>query len=538
MRNVAPFVDGEPRQLTAAADGVGIAVGICIGIAAIVTLRPSLLVVATAAGYGTAVLARSGIVAVGNARRSRALGTAPTVVSRAVLRMRITPAIEEAADFAAKTDGRLGDRLTEHVGCARGTPHSGLGAFANTWRERFPALYRSLSLVEAAGNAPEGERDRTLDRAMETVLDGTKDHATEAAEALRGPATGIYAFGVLLPLALVSVLPAAGAAGVEATLPTIIVVYDLVLPIGLVCASGWLLANRPVAFPPASVHKEATERRLFVGGVGIGVSAVSWVVAGAAFPSWTAPLAAVGFGVGTALLVYYRPVITVRKRTDLLERSLPDALYLIGRRVSDGISVERAVADAAEELNGIAGDVFEAAARRQRQLRVDVEAAFVGEHGALEDVPSQRAESAARLLGVAAGTGPPAGRALIETADHLDELSRVETEARRNLGSVTSTLSNTAAFFGPLVGGATVALADSVGTTDALDGSMPETAGIGLAVGVYVLLMAVILTALSTGLQRGLDRPTVGYRVGAALCTATITYLVSVSATAAVAGGL
>jgi hypothetical protein len=41
----------------------------------------------------------------------------------------------------------------------------------------------------------------------------------------------------------------------------------------------------------------------------------------------------------------------------------------------------------------------------------------------------------------------------------VDALGRVEAEARRDLGRVTATLGNTAAFFGPLVGGATVALA-------------------------------------------------------------------------------
>lgn len=538
VRAVEPFLNGDPKRLTAAIDGVGIIVGTCLGTVAIATARPSLLIVAFGVSYGVTVLGRGILITVANARRSRTLGTAPTVVSRAVLRMRITPAVEEAAAFAAQTEGRLGDRLTNHVGRARGTPRSGFGTFADAWRERFPALYRSLTLIEAAGDAPEGERDRTLDRAMDAMLGGTKDRATEAAKALRGPATAIYAFGVLLPLALVSVLPAAGAAGVEATLPAIVVVYDLILPVSLVCASGWLLATRPVAFPPASTDEETTGRLLFVGCSGLAIGAFSWIVTGRVFVPWAASLAAVGLGTGVTLLLYYRPVVTVRKRTDRLERSLPDALYLIGRRVSDGIAVERAVADASDELSGIAGETFEAAARRQRQLRVGVEEAFVGEHGALEDVPSKRAESAARLLGVAAGTGPPAGRALIETADHLDELARVETEARRNLGSVTSTLSNTAALFGPLVGGATVALADSVGTTKALDGSMPETAGIGLAVGVYVLLMATILTALSTGLQRGLDRPTVGYRAGAALCVATVTYLVSVFATGTIAGGL
>jgi hypothetical protein len=537
MRDVEPFVDGDVRTLVAATDGLGIVVGCCLSIAAVLVGTPSLLLVALATGYGTAVLTRGGIAAIGNARRSRTLGTAPTVVSRAVLRMRIRPTAEGAAAFAAETDGRLGDRLAEHVARSRGTPRSGLNAFADAWRERFAALHRAITLVEAAADAPPEERDRTLDRSMDAILEGTSDRATEAADSLRGPSTAVYAFGVLLPLALVSVLPAAGAAGLEATLPIIVALYDIVLPVGLVCVGGWLLAKRPVAFPPAGTSAE-TARSLLSAGVAVVVAVAGWIVAGIAFASWTRPLAAIGVGVGAALLVRYRPVVTVRNRTEDLEDTLPDALYLVGRRVSDGIAVERAVAAAAEELGSITGDTFAAAARRQRQLRVGVEAAFVGDHGALESVPSQRAESAARLLGMAAGAGPPAGRALVETADHLDELQRVEREARRSLGRVTSTLSNTAAFFGPLVGGATVALADSVGTTEALDGGAPETAGLGLAIGVYVLLLAVILTGISTGLQRGLDRATVGYRVGATLCTATVTYLVAVSVTAAVSGGL
>lgn len=538
VREIAPFLEGDPRTLAAAADGVGIVVGLCLGMVAIGLRQPSLLVVAAGVGSGVAVLARGGVLAVASARRSRTLGTAPTIVSRAVLRMRIAPAAEEAAAFAAGTKGRLGDRLADHVGRARGTPSSGLGAFAEAWRGRFPALYRSLTLVEAAADAPESERDRALDRAMETILDGTRDRATEAADSLRGPSTAMYAFGVLLPLALVSVLPAAGAAGVEATLPAIVGIYDLILPVGLLCGSGWLLANRPVAFPPVPIDSEVASRPAVYIGTGVGSGLAAAAVARTLLPKWTVPLTAVGLGVGTALVVRYRPVVAVRKRTDKLESALPDALYLVGRRVSDGIAVEQAVADAAGELEGIAGEAFRSAARRQRQLRVGVEAAFVGEHGALEDLPSQRAESTARLLGMAAGTGAPAGRALVETADHLDELRRVERDAKQNLGRVTSTLSNTAAFFGPLVGGATVALADSVGTTEALDGSAPETAGLGIAVGVYVLLMAAVLTGLSTGLRRGLDRATVSYRVGIALCTATVTFLLAVFATSAVSGGL
>jgi Flp pilus assembly protein TadB len=541
LAEVAPFLDRDPRELAAAADAGGLAVGCLLLGAALFVGRPALVLVAVGAGYGAVAVVRGAAVAAANARRSRTLGSAPELVSRAVLQTRVAPTAEGAAAFAAETEGRLGDRLDEQVRRARGTPRSGLGRFAAAWRDSFPALHRALTLVDAAAGAPAEERDRALDRAMTAILDGTRDRAADAADAVRGPATAVYAFGVLLPLALVGILPAAGAAGVEATLPAVVGIYDLLLPATLLAASGWLLANRPVAFPPAAVdrdHPAVPDRRWPALAGGATVAVTAWLVAGLALTAWAPPIAALGCGAGVALVALYRPVVVVRERADELDEALPDALYLVGRRVADGVAVERAVADAADELDGVAGEVFGAAARRQSQLRIGVEAAFDGEYGALETVPSQRARGAARLLGAATREGPPAGRALVETADHLDDLRRVEREARRDLAQVTSTLGNTAAFFGPLIGGATVALADSVGTTGTLEGSAPETAALGPAIGVYVLLLAVVLTALSTGLSRGLDRATVGYRTGAALLAATLTYLVAFRATDIVAGGL
>jgi hypothetical protein len=538
LSEVEPFLDEEPSVLAAAADVVGALATVPIALVALVLGRAELLLVACGVGLGGIVAVRGAVLAVANLRESRALGAAPTLVGRAVLRLRIAPTAEGAAAFAAETDGLLGDRLSEQVRRARGTPRSGLGGFADGWRDTFPALYRAVTLLEAAANAPDDERDRALDRAMETVLDGAEARAAEAADSLQGPTTAIYAFGVLLPLALVAVLPAAGAAGVEAALPAVVVVYDVVLPVGLCCAAGWLLAARPVAFPPVPVgrgHPDVPDRQWPPIAAGLAVAIGCWLVVSTILPAWTRPLAASGFGIGAALICWFRPIVSIRRRASRFDAGLSDALYLVGRRVADGVAVERAVADAADDLDGVVGATFTAAERRGRQLRVSVRTAF---EGALDGVPSKRGESAARLLGLAAREGPPAGRALVETADHLDALARVEAEARRDLGRVTATLGNTAAFFGPLVGGATVALADSIDASTVIDGSAPDAAALGPAIGAYVLLTAVVLTALATGLSRGLDRATVGYRIGIALPLATATYLAGFAAASVAAGGL
>ncbi|SEN24981.1 hypothetical protein SAMN05216388_1002155 [Halorientalis persicus] len=487
--------------------------------------------------------------ALATARRTRALGEAPALVSRAVLRMRVTPATETAAAFAAETgQGPLADSLGEHVRRAAGSAGSGFPSFTAEWDEWFPALRRALLLVESAGTAADGERERALDRGMAAVLDGTRDRMAEFAAGLQGPATGLYAFGVLLPLALVAMLPAVRTTGRSVPLTAVVVLYDLALPAALVAASAWLLIRRPVTFPPPSVgreHPDVPSRRWPAPAGGLVAGGAGWLLASRLVAPWTGPLAATGSACGVALVVYYRPITDIRERVRAVEDGLADALYQIGRRVEEGEAVESAVATAAEEVADPTGAVLREAAQRQRRLKVGVREAFLGEHGALADIPSPRARSTATLLALAASEGRPAGGAIVAMADNVEELAAVERDARHEIGTVTGTLANTAALFGPLVAGATVALAagmdvggtvavgavratETAGTAGVASGS--STAGLGLAVGAYALVLAAILTTLSTGLAHGLDRALVGYRVGWALLVATATYLAAIHA--------
>jgi Flp pilus assembly protein TadB len=530
----------DARRIAAVANAATlVALGGALVAAALGSLPAVAAAVVVAAFPAAAVRYGPGLAA--TARRSGALGAAPALVSRAILRMRIEPTVEGAAAFAARTgDGPLAESLARHVRQARGTPTSGLGAFADEWGGEFPAIRRAALLVEAAGTAPPDERERALDRAMRAVLDGTRDRMASFAADLDGPATALYAFGVLLPLALVALLPAARVAGIAVAPAAVIVTYDVLLPLGVLAAGAWLLVRRPMAFPPRSVpsdHPDLPGWRRLAPVAGLAVAVAAWITAGVILPGWMQPLAAAGFGVGTALVVRFRPVAAVREDVRAVEAGLPDALYLVGRQVAEGVAVEAAVERAAGELDGETGVAFDAAARRGRQLHVGVREAFLGEHGALADVPSPRAESAVDLLALAAGEGRPAGTVVVSLADHLEELRGVERAARRELRRVTGTLEHTAAVFGPMVGGATVALAEAMGGRLLRPGASTATAGgldtatLGLAVGAYVLVLSGLLAAIAAGMRRGLDPALVGYRAGLAVCSATATFLAAFAAT-------
>ncbi|MFC7019965.1 MULTISPECIES: type II secretion system protein [Haloarcula] len=480
-----------------------------------------------------ALVVRYGVPVVARAKRLRMLSAAPSLVTMLTLGAALWGSSERATEFATRaTDRPLADSLAAHARRAAGTPRSGLDAFASQWDESMPALPDAVQRIDRATARPPDERTTTLGSARQCVLEGVRQETSAFAAGLRAPATGLYAFGVLLPLALVSMLPAASAAGVPVGTPLLVAAYGVVLPAALCLASGWLLCQRPVAFPTAAVpqsHPAVPDGRRRAAGAGIGASGAAGAFVHAIGLAWAVPIVVLGAGLGAALVVHHRPARRVRERVTAIERGLPDALTAVADRIDRGQSVEAALADVAETQSGPLTDILQQATERQAVLGVDVETAFLAHRGALATVPSPRTRQTATLLGAAATIGPPAADSLSALGEHLSALRSVERDLRRDLAQVTGTLSNTAALFGPLVAGATVALAGTMGTAGPLGG--PPVESVGLVVGWYVLVLAGVLTALSTGLRYGVDRARVGYRVGTALLSATATYVAAVLAT-------
>ncbi|QZY00955.1 type II secretion system protein [Halobaculum rubrum] len=510
--------------------------------------------------------------------RTRAVGDAAAVASALALSLRLSPVPERAARFAANAGtGPLHRSLAEHADHAvvTGAADGGLSAFAAEWREWFPALDRSVALLLAAVDADAGtDRTRLLDRAVAAVEDDLRDRTASFAGDLRAPVTGLYAFGVLLPLALVGTLPAAIAAGVPVPPRAFVVTYDVVLPAAVAVAAGRLLLRRPVAIPAPRIdttHPDVPDRRGPALLAAVATAAAGWFAAPIVAGEWASPVLAVGGGVGVGLCVHLHPRREVRRAVDERDRGLSDALALLGRRVADGEAVERALPAVAASLSGPTADALAEASRRRSALGVPVRRALAGDGAPFgpDRGSGGRAAGAVTAIATAATEGRPAGDALVTHADRLDALASAERAARRELATVTGTLRDTAALFGPLVGGATVALAgrlddlggfggsgavgglaSGAGNIGSTAGAVGHTAGgavtaetaalsaslVGPVVGVYVLSLAATLTVLATGLERGLDRTVVGYRVGIALVTASGAFVAGHAAVAMLIG--
>lgn len=530
-------IDSDAEMWRRAGDGAALVL-LAAGLAATLLvpsrMRPPALVVTLALATTVIVAATRLPPVVATVVRRRAFGGAPWLVCRAAMRLRVEPTLEAATAVAAANPATTLDRaLAASVRRGRTTGTAGVDDFLERWGSFLP-LQRGIRLLADASRTSAADRPQAIERALDAVLDGVREQAAEDAAGLRGPVTAVYAFGVLLPLAFVAALPAASVAGLPISLPAVVVVYDLVLPVGLLAAGMWLTTKRPVTFPPTRIpatHPAVPGGPWCALATGAAVAGTAAVVAPLLLPAWAPPLAAVGFGLGTGLVVHYRPYRQLRAETAAVDAGLADVLYGVGRRVRDGDPVERAIDATHETLDSPASATFARANRQGATLGVGIETALCGERTPLATVPSRRVTDVARLFVAAARAGQPAGPSLAAAGEHLAALARVEEETRQSIRHATGTMGNTAALFGPLVGGVTVALAGRVSGSQ-LGEAIPQ-AGLALAVGVYVLLLAVVLTALATGLERGFDRSVVGYRVGLALVAATTTYLVS-----AVAGGL
>lgn len=460
-------------------------------------------------------------------RRSQAVGAAPSLVAYAILQAQLTPTMEAAADFAAeRTGGPLGASLRRHR-LAEPTGRRAFEAFAEEWAAAAPSLRRAVSLMGAAVDAPAEGRTEILERALDTALTGARERVATFATDIRGPTMGIYAFGVMLPLSLVGMLPVAVTSGGGVPLAGLALVYDLLLPVGLLVSAGWLVVRRPAVVAPTvrggRLRESLSWWRFGIGAsVGVAVAIASPYV----LPVWSRFIVGTGTGIGSLLVGWLAPLLERQRETDEMESALPTALSVAGQRLAEGAPMEAALSAVGYRLSGPLAEAFERADRIRSDLGVTVDTALIGDNGSLSDRSSERIETTVRLLLAAGRRGPDGGDTLATLGEFLETLDTVEREARQELGQTTSTLHQTALVFAPAIAGVTVALAtgmDSVGSA----GSFIDVAVLGRVIGWYVLALALILPVLSVALERGFDPVRMGYRAGLAFLAASLLYPVT-----------
>jgi len=515
------------------------------------------------------------------------LGDIPEVLSYLVMYLKLVPNLENSVKFAAaESSTSLACDLKKMLWDMEIRLYHGiedaLTSFASMWGKWSEPFKRSLHLIRSSvQERDEASRTVTLNRALDVALDGTKEMMNDFATKLHQPTMVIYSIGIMIPLSLVAMLPAAGLIGMRITIFQVFMLYDVILPLFLLLYMRKILLSRPATFNPPNIPDDHPDilyihkyRRLIMSLI-LG-SAVAFPGAVFVIMPYLVPLEeAQGvlqyivdpnglnglfpvtlfllWGVAVAVTTYcfsvYYPHKKVRDGIKQIEREFSDALYILGKRIAEDKSPEEAFMYAAHTVEGAKiAEVFSQTGFTLTAMHTNLDdALFSEEYGSLRLVYSDRIKAIMRLFVEGIKKSQRAvSVSLIKIADHLKELQGVETKIKDTLYSLTSTLRSTAAMFAPLIAGVTLAITKLITTIlESMRGKissdiLPSGSGVlssvadaftlenvrpeyfVLVVGIYIIELVFLLTRFTNGIDEGDDKPAFMYSLGKTLPTSMI----------------
>ncbi|MFV9630914.1 MAG: hypothetical protein ACNYWM_07595 [Methanosarcinales archaeon] len=515
----------------------------------------------------------------------RSLGDIPEILSYIVMSMKLVSNMELAISFAAENSSRpLASDMRKLIWDMHVRVYSSMDdaliAFANQWGRNSEYFKRALHLVKSSTNEPdEAQRVITLNKSLDIVLEGTRKMMEGFAARLKTPTYILYSIFILIPLALVALLPALTIVGVHIEPVVLILIYDLILPIITFAYAQYILLQRPATFPPPRIpdeHPRLANIRYrknlvmvvsLIVAVCISASGFMWlslgnpggIISTGAMDGYISVFFPFIWGITAFITIYtlgvYTPYKNIRDEIKEIESQFADALFVLGRRITEGRSPEWAFMQTAQTMKGsLIGETFEDVARNLSILRTTlIGAIFDKEYGAFRNIYSERVHTTMHLFTKSVyKSHTAAGIAIVKLADHLKELQEVEENIKRSLYDVTSTMRSTAILFAPLIGGITLALSEVIQKIleniaheasklpgDIGMGAIMEDVGSGMeqsispdvfmfSIGFYMIILVFILVRFAGGIEYGEDKAQFMYDLGSLLPVSILVFTLSV----------
>jgi len=492
----------------------------------------------------------------------RSLGRMPEAINYMVMAMRNTPTLDRAVGFAAENvDEPVASGLRKVLWQVYMRAHPSIEesflAFAQEWGDWNDDFKRSLFAVRA------GEQERTreglqrsLDKAVDIVLSGTKRRMEGFAASLSGPTFVLFSLGILLPMMLGAMLPIASMGGLRLGTWETVLLLDIVFPLATAVFALNILGKRPgTSSPPrvASTLSVARSRSILAMSCAFGAVLLSLGTmqsAGLLGPEGQslAPLVLLwGVAVPPGL---YLSLTSMDQRREIarvrrLEEEFPDALFHLGSRIGEGLPVETAMLRTAQTMKDTeAASLFRRISFALRLTRAPLSEVLFARSGILADHPSRTVKASMRMVVESVRKDNlTAGQTIVGISQYLKDLQKLDSGIRLQLGSIMDTMRTTALFFAPLVMGITAALyvvlsgvtaglsdgGSAAGITAAIQQTIPAPV-FTLIIGVYLLLTVIIIMAFTSGIQNGPDNAARRYEIGTALPAAMAVFTMAIFA--------
>lgn len=522
----------------------------------------------------------------------QSIGDIPEVLSYIVMSLKLTPNLETALSYTVKESSNslirdLRKLLWDMQVRIYYSVSDAITVFATKWGRYNEAFKRSLHLIQSSIDEPdEAQRMLTLNKALDVGLEGTRDMMRSFADMLHQPIMITYSIGIMIPLSIIAMLPAAGLIGLHITIFQVFFLYDVFLPLILFFYMRHVLLHRPATFSPPhisklhpSIKKIDSKKTILISlivGIVISFPALLYILSILAPPLHNFPLVASSltldnqipvslfllWGIVLSFSFYtykvYKPFHQIRKKIRNMEHEFSDALYIIGKRLHEGKSPEESLSYTATTMKGsVISKLFSETVFMLSARHATIHSAlFHPEYGSLKQVYSSRIHAIMKLFvqGIKKSQ-QTASLSIIRLADHLKALQEVEKHIKETLATLTATLRSTATIFAPLIAGVTLAITNlissivekmllttnsdplftnqgtvlpGIATTFALENIQPTW--FILVIGIYIIELVILLTRFTNGIEDGDDPIAFLYDLSHHLPTAMLVLTISIFA--------
>ncbi len=401
--------------------------------------------------------------------RVKGLGSAPQMISYMTVALKMNPNLERAAEFTAKhmresLGRKFRDELWNVYISATRNAEEALSKFGREWGKQSSELKRSIDLIKSSVEEnSEKSRKEVLDQALKTSFEGVRARMESFADNLQIPTIVIYGIGVLLPLVLLAVLPVISSIGMQISGFELALIYCFILPLTIYLLEKQILASRPNAFPPPNIPSKDSRKKA----ISISIPIIIMPLLLTIFLDLPSSIIALAFlwslSGGISAFCYLSSVKThqVRKKNRDLEEEFCESLVQLGNQLESNRPPEDAFQKTAEFTKGSeASKIMERTSTNLNAGGMDIQSAFFDpEVGSLREVHSPPVRNTFRMLiDILNRSAQAAGKAILHTADHLEKLKEVETQIRRRLKEIVSSMRSVALFFAPFIASITVQL--------------------------------------------------------------------------------
>lgn len=292
-----------------------------------------------------------------------------------IVSLRLVPNLERAIKFAAENlRGPVGKDLKRRlwdmqVGKYKNAEEL-LESFANKWKEENEEFYQTLDMIRTSMRERGEKREKTLDEAINVILQGNMERMKHYASGLRNPLTILVMFGVTLPVLTIVLFPILTIFLAEEVKPIMLVIlYNIILPAAVYWLMNSTLLSLPLQFGivDISLHPEAHpigKYRFKVGkkkveipllpiSIVIGLILVLLGLRIASLGKEGVNLFKIGggllalWGIASALIFYsffsYYKNFEIKNEIREVERQFDDAMFQLGHLLYTGQPIEKSL---------------------------------------------------------------------------------------------------------------------------------------------------------------------------------------------------